>query len=104
MIPEFYYATALHHTVGSILELNGKTIFTDGHTRAYVLFKLGMEKIRCIWDSDNLDRELYQNCVEWCFNEGISNISHLSKISHEEYKVLWYHRCEKLMKELREKR
>lgn len=87
-----------------VRELNGKIIFTDGHTRAFALYEMGIKEIPCIWDTDVLDLALYQNCVDWCLKEGISSISHLSIISHDEYKELWYDRCEKLLNELSNKR
>lgn len=83
-----------------IKKLNGKIIFTDCHTRAFVIYKMGIAEICCIWDTDILDLELYQNCFDWCLNVDISNISHLNIINHYEYKILWYNRCERLMNEL----
>lgn len=89
-----------------IKKLNGKIIFTDGHTRAFALFKMGIEAIRCIWDEDNLDWEAYHICVDWCIEEGITNISHLKGkvIDNNTYEVLWHDRCRKMQKELEENR
>lgn len=89
-----------------VKELNGKVIFTDGHTRAYALYKMGIEDILCFWDNDNLDWEAYQICVDWCIEEGITNISHLEQkvVDHNTYEVLWHDRCRKMQRELDEKR
>ncbi|TDT58389.1 hypothetical protein [Fonticella tunisiensis] len=86
--------------------LNGKIIFTDGHTRALALYKLGFEKIRVFWDTDELNWEAYQICVDWCVNEGITNISHLDNriLDGEQYEILWYDRCRKMQAELEERR
>lgn len=85
-----------------VKKLNGKIIFTDGHTRAFALYKMGIKDIRCFWDEDNLDWKAYQICVDWCTEEGITNISHLTQkvIDNDSYKVLWYDRCKKMHNEL----
>lgn len=90
----------------SIKKLNERIIFTDGHTRAFALYKMGVEEIHCVWDEDDLDLEAYQICVDWCIEEGITNISHLEKrvIKHDTYEMLWHDRCRKMQEELEEKR
>lgn len=35
-----------------IKKLNEKIIFTDGHTRAFALYKMGIDNIRAYWDED----------------------------------------------------
>lgn len=89
-----------------VKDLNGKIIFTDGHTRAFALYKLGIEKVRVIWDTDDLDWEAYQICVDWCVDEGIKNISHLNQrvLNNEEYELLWHDRCRQMQDELKKKR
>ncbi len=88
-----------------IKKLNDNIIFTDGHTRAFALYSMGVENIRCIWDKDELNWELYQRCVDWCLDEGIQNISHLEQkvINHDTYQILWYERCSKLCTELEDR-
>ena len=53
---------------------------------------MGIEDILCFWDNDNLDWEAYQICVDWCIEEGITNISHLEQkvVDHNTYEVLWH--------------
>jgi len=82
--------------------LNGKIIYTDGHTRAFVLFKLSVKKIKVYWDPDEMDWEAYQICVDWCMNEGINHISHLENrlLDREQYKRLWVDRCKKMQAQL----
>ena len=89
-----------------VKKLNGKIIFTDGHTRAFELYQMGIENIRCIWHEDDLDWEAYQICVDWCIEEGITNISHLKQrvIDNDSYEVLWNDRCRKMQKVLEAKR
>ncbi len=87
-----------------VKRLNGKIIYTDGHTRAFVLFKLGVKKIHVYWDRDEMDWEAYQICVDWCVSEGILNISHLEPrlLDSEQYKRLWINRCEKMQAQLQD--
>ncbi|QTA38945.1 hypothetical protein JYK00_07350 [Thermosipho ferrireducens] len=83
-----------------IKKIGNITFFTDGHTRAYALWRLGLKKIKVTWETDELDWELYLICIDWCINEKITNISHLRVISHNRYKKMWLKRCEQLQKQL----
>lgn len=77
----------------------GNTVFfTDGHTRAFALYKRGIKKIKVYWDNDDLSWEAYLTCLDWCQNEGILNISDLGKnvLDDRGYKDLWYDRTKKL--------
>jgi len=89
-----------------VKKLNGKIIYVDGHTRASALYKLGIKKIRVIWEPDEWDWDAYQICVDWCVNEGITNISHLHHriLNSEQYEQLWHDRCREMQKELEQKR
>jgi len=88
-----------------IKKLNGRIIFTDGHTRAFVLYKMGIEFINVYWDEDNFDWTLYEKCVDWCLREGIKNVSNFEEriITKEDYEILWINRCEVLQKDLKKK-
>lgn len=81
-----------------IKNLNGKIIFTDGHTRAYATYIKGFENIKVYWDEDELDWEAYQICVDWCSSEGIKTIKDLKSrvISPAEYEMLWIERCKNI--------
>ncbi|MGO1368943.1 hypothetical protein [Senegalia sp. (in: firmicutes)] len=61
-----------------IKKLNGRIIFTDGHTRAFALYKIGVELI---------------------------NISKLEEriITKEDYEILWINRCKDLQNDLDKK-
>jgi hypothetical protein len=85
-----------------IKSLNGKIIFTDGHTRAYATYIRGVKTIKVYWDEDELDWNAYQICVDWCNSEGINSIEDLQAriIEPSEYEVLWLERCRNLYKEL----
>ncbi len=85
----------------------GKEIFyTDGHTRAFAAYQAGFKEIPVIWEDEELDWEMYQICIKWCKDAGISSIADLSEriIDQKEYEILWYKRCDDLHKDLKIKR
>lgn len=85
-----------------VKDLNGKIIFTDGHTRALAAYIKGVEAIKVYWDPDDLDWEAYQICVDWCNAEGVHSIAALAEriITPEAYKTLWLNRCQQMQDEL----
>lgn len=86
-----------------IKRLNGKVIFTDGHTRAYATHIKGIKTIKVYWDEDELDWNAYQICVDWCKSEGINSIEDLKGriIEPNKYEILWIGRCRNMHNELR---
>ncbi|MCF2143708.1 MAG: hypothetical protein K9W42_08425 [Candidatus Heimdallarchaeota archaeon] len=89
-----------------IKELNGEIIFVDGHTRALVAYLTGMETINVVWETDELDWEMYEICVQWCKEAGILSIADLESriIPHDDYEILWYKRCKDAQQKLAEER
>ncbi|MBK5243086.1 hypothetical protein [Clostridium sp.] len=85
-----------------IKTLNGKIIFTDGHTRAYAAYIKGVKTINVYWDEDELSWNAYQICVDWCIAEGINSIEDLKGrvIEPSEYKILWLDRCRNMHNQL----
>ena len=85
-----------------IKKLGEDIIFTDGHTRAFAAYKAGFKEVFVEWETENLDWDMYEVCVKWCKDSGIFSIRDLEHriISHKDYKILWYDRCEKLQNEL----
>lgn len=67
-------------------------------TRAFVLYKMGIELINVYWDRDKLDWKLYETCVKWCIQNQITDISHLKQkiIGKDEYQRLWINRCKNI--------
>lgn len=78
--------------------LDGKVVFTDGHTRALVAFNAGLTEIPLVWDEDDLDWESYKLCVKACKQRGISSIADLSSrvLSAREYSLKWDIWCDVL--------
>jgi hypothetical protein len=89
-----------------IKELNGKTVFVDGHTRAVALYLLGQTTMEVYWEDEELDWEVYEICVQWCKDESIFSIAQLSKriVTHKEYEIVWYKRCDELHQSIEEQR
>src|SRR4030042_2159937 len=89
-----------------VRKLGNQVVFVDGHTRAFAAFLLGFSVIPVYWEDEELDWEEYEICVEWCKKEGIHIISDLKNriVSPKDYQVLWLDRCERMQKDLEEKR
>jgi hypothetical protein len=85
-----------------VKKLNGRIIFTDGHTRAFAAHLAGRKEIEVFWDEDELDWEAYQICVDWCLEEGIRTIADLNGrvIGAEQYETQWLERCRRMQEGL----
>lgn len=89
-----------------IKRLKNKVILVDGHTRAFAAFLHGFSQIPVYWETEELDWDAYEICVEWCEKEGIRTIADLKDrvVAHKDYEKLWYERCEKMQRDLEAKR
>jgi hypothetical protein len=89
-----------------IRRLDGRSVYTDGHTRAFAAYLHGSASIPVYWDEDELDWEAYEICVGWCLVAGITSIGDLvgRVIAPELHEVLWLERCAKMRRELRLRR
>ncbi len=76
--------------------LRGQLSFTDGHTRAFLAWRRGLESVTAHWDDSELELKTYFQCVEWCHEAGIRTIADLAShvIDDAAYKVKWIARCE----------
>ncbi len=89
-----------------VKKIGNQLFFTDGHTRALVLYKKGIEKINIYWDQDKLNWLQYLVCVDWCQQSGINDISDLETriLGHKKYKKLWLDKCVRMQKKAEEDR
>ncbi|NHJ49219.1 MAG: hypothetical protein FK733_15630 [Asgard group archaeon] len=89
-----------------VKELDGEIIFVDGHTRALAAYLANYETILVEWETEDLDWEMYQICVQWCKTDKIYSIADLKNriINHSDYEILWYKRCNSLHQELLDNR
>ncbi|MGB4660375.1 MAG: hypothetical protein WBI07_14455 [Mobilitalea sp.] len=82
---------------------NGRLTLTDGHTRAYIAYKLGISELWVAIDKDELitdkmGQAIYKNSILWCDRFHLKTIPNLENriISNEEYQILWEQRCERM--------
>lgn len=82
--------------------LDNRIIFTDGHTRAFLLHKLKRPFIKAFWDRDKLDWKAYGICVNWCLDIGITSVADMKNrlLCNKEYEQLWVTRCENMHADL----
>ncbi|MBN1879173.1 GNAT family N-acetyltransferase [bacterium] len=78
-----------------VKRIGNDLFFTDGHTRAYALWRSGLRSIKAIADPDKLDWIQYLANIAWCREAGITSIADLGDrvVSHAEYEQKWYGRC-----------
>jgi hypothetical protein len=85
-----------------VVRLCGRTVYTDGHTRAFAAFSAGLAGVPIYWDEDELDRAAYEICVRWCERAGIHTIAGLAGrvVGPEAYQRLWLDRCARMHRRL----
>jgi hypothetical protein len=81
-----------------VKQLGNQVIFTDGHTRAFAAYEVGLSQLPVCWDEDDLDWQAYRICVHWCEEEGIRTIADLRDrvVGADEYRQLWLERCRRM--------
>jgi hypothetical protein len=85
-----------------VKEMNGRVVFTDGHTRAFAAYLAGRQEIEVYWEDEELDWAAYQVCVDWCLVERIHSIADLTDrvLDPEQYEILWHKRCQHMQENL----
>lgn len=78
----------------------GEAFLTDGHTRAFLYSEAKISVIPVYWDTDDLDMDLYQTCLNWCRHERVMFIDDLKEriLPHDQFLQKWMDRCEKAIK------
>ena len=73
---------------------------TDGHTRAFAAHLAGADELRVVRDPDAeaLPLGIYERCLEWCADEGVTAIADLAGrvVSREAFLEGWVRRCHAL--------
>ena len=75
-------------------------VITDGHTRAFVASLKGATTIPVQLDEEAYSDtviKLYEQCIDWCREESISQISDLAtrQLLQKDYQKHWIDRCQK---------
>ncbi|MEJ6952298.1 hypothetical protein [Natronospora cellulosivora (SeqCode)] len=81
-----------------IKKIGENIFFTDGHTRAFALYKRGEKEIKVYWDEDELNWIEYFVCINWCDKDGIKQIKDLEDriTSDLDYRKLWIDKCKSM--------
>lgn len=89
-----------------VKQLGARIVLTDGHTRAFAAYRVGARSIPVHRETDELDWEAYEICVQWCLDEGIRSIADLQTkiVTADQYEGLWYARCRALHERLARQR
>jgi nitroreductase len=81
-----------------IININDKEVLSDGHSRTLAALMEGYEEIPVYYDKDELNMQMYETCVHWCLEQGITTIADLKNriVNEKEYEKLWVKRCQKM--------
>lgn len=80
---------------------DGTLTLTDGHTRLFVAWQNGVERVPVYFEYDEIvtdlsGQKLYKKCIQLCKAFGLQDISYLKDriLSPEEYRQKWIDYCE----------
>ena len=76
--------------------LDGMPVMTDGHTRAVAALRAGLDAVPLVWDTDELDWDLYRFCVKECRKQNVLSPADLLDriITADEYDEKWNKWCD----------
>ena len=76
--------------------LDGRPVMTDGHTRAVAAVRAGLSRVPLVWDSDEMDWDMYRRCVAECLRRGIASPFDLAGqlLDEREYDEKWNKWCD----------
>ncbi|UYP47510.1 hypothetical protein NEF87_003795 [Candidatus Lokiarchaeum ossiferum] len=88
----------------SIRKFGEKTVFLDGHTRAFLASKNGLKKVPVYWETEEYDWKMYEICIQWCQDEKIFHVEDLKHkiVDTETYEKCWIGKCQALSRQLEE--
>ena len=86
----------------SIRKFGNKTVFLDGHTRAFLAYEHGLTQVPVYWEPEEYDWELYEICIQWCLENHIHHISDLKTriLERGSFEKMWIGKCQAQEKEL----
>ncbi|MHA1610914.1 MAG: hypothetical protein ACTSYU_02580 [Promethearchaeota archaeon] len=90
----------------SIRKFGKNTVFLDGHTRAFLAYENGLQKVPVYWETEEYDWEMYEICIKWCQDGKIFHISDLKDqiLDNHTFENLWIGKCQALRDELEKAR
>ena len=106
---QLYISERKYQTCSALFEKNGfddyppipvrrignDLFFTDGHTRALLLWQNGIRDATVYYDTDEMDWIMYLVDLEWCRDRGIRTIAGLKDriVDARSYQEKWIDRC-----------
>jgi len=78
-----------------IKKIGRDVFFTDGHTRALILWQNGKRRVNVYYEPDDLDWIMYLENLEWCRTRKIGSIQDLAAriTSEQAYQEKWLKCC-----------
>ena len=85
--------------------LDGIPVMTDGHTRAAAALLAGLDSVPLVWDRDDMDWEMYRECVRACRERKIFSPEDLTSriLPEDQYHKKWDLWCDRMQAEIRKK-
>lgn len=82
-----------------VYAFGGEYYLTDGHTRAFVAYLTGRERLPVTYDVNlaaDASLPVYRECIEWCKRDGIETITDLTGrvVGPETYREEWIEPCQ----------
>ncbi|WP_135662228.1 histone acetyltransferase [Halorhabdus rudnickae] len=82
-----------------VYEFEGDQYLTDGHTRAFVAYLTGSDRLSIVEDeelADECDLSVYRACIAWCEREGIERVPDLAGrvVGPATFQTEWIDRCQ----------
>lgn len=86
--------------------LNGEFVIVDGHTRAIVAIKNGLDKVPFEIEKEEWDWEMYYNCINECKNRNINSPYDLLNyiVDEKDYNLKWNKWCDDMQELIYKKR
>ena len=87
-----------------VKQIGADLFFTDGHTRAFILWQQGVQTVRVYHDPDDLNWVAYLENVQNCRNNDIFSIADLKNrlVNSETYEKRWLQHCAAVQAALRD--
>ena len=78
-----------------IKKIGSDTFFTDGHTRALILWQNNKRKVKVYYDTDDMNWIMYLVDLQWCRDAGIHSIQDMQSrvVGEREYVKKWEDQC-----------
>ena len=82
--------------------LDDRPVMTDGHTRAAAAIRAGLDVVPMVWEEDELDWDMYRECVRACREQKIFTPEDLTGriLPEDGYHEKWDLWCDRMQAEI----